>query len=100
LSVSLCNILAKNAYHTCQINKTNERAVKWTRVDRMPNIHTTDTPRVAINVGTKRGRMECIEDTEGNEQLTCKKSKGVETPSIVLTQTGPSITAGAANQSR
>lgn len=79
-------------------NKTNERAVKWTRVDCMPNIHNTDTSRVAINVGTKRGRMECMEDTEGNEHQTYKKSKGVETPSTILTQTEPSITAEAADQ--
>ena len=57
-------------------NKTNERAVKWTRVDCMPNIHNTDTSRVAINVGTKRGRMECMEDTEGNEQQPVRKAKG------------------------
>ena len=78
-------------------NKTNERAVKWTRVDRMPNIHNTDTSRVAINTGTKRGWMECMEDVKGNEQLTCKKSKGVETPSTVLTQIEPSITTEAAD---
>ena len=46
-------------------NKTIERAVKWTRVDRMPNIHNTDTSRVAINMGTKRGRWSAWKTLRG-----------------------------------
>nr|POF00833.1 uncharacterized protein CFP56_73704 [Quercus suber] len=66
-------------------NKTNERVVKWTRVDFMPNIHNTDTPRVTINIGTKRGRMECMEDTEGNKQLTYEDKRQWDRGKVLAT---------------
>lgn len=41
----------------------------------MSNTHTTDTPKLSINVGTKRGLVEYGIKTEDSNQLANKRSR-------------------------
>ena len=50
----------EEAYDSLKIKKprANEKGAKWKKVDHVSNTQTMDTPKVSINVGTKRGLVE------------------------------------------
>ena len=85
-----------------KIKKTraNEKGAKWTRVDHMSNTHTTDAPKVSINVGIKRGLVEYGIETEDSNQLASKGSRTLVANCTIPIVTEPYSMAKAVDQPR
>ena len=92
----------KEAYDSLKNKKTraNEKGAKWTRVDHMSNTHTTDTPKVSINVGIKRGLVEYGIETKDSNQLANKGSRTLVANCTVPIVTEPYSMAEVVDQPR